>query len=267
MSRTDGSLPEEVQIEVLSFLLRDKNTLVRFHGSLQEEHFDNPIHRLLYKLASEHFEKFKDVPQKRALEQEIQRVLNKKSGFVPDSYFWAEVQKVYGLPLTDREYTIERVQDFLVRREVSILGKLANRVASSIELVSAREIDAQYKKLCTVLAGGEDEDGEYLYRDVETRVFREERIEKIPTGFSTLDASTTGGLGKGELGIVLAPTGYGKSALLIQLGLNASRTMKNVLHVSLEMKGKKVMARYVASGTKINKDSLCTSYRVRCVQS
>jgi len=49
-----------------------------------------------------------------------------------------------------------------------------------------------------------------------------------------LEASIHGGLGKGNLGVVIARPGVGKSAFLVDIALDDLMRGKNVLHVSLE---------------------------------
>jgi hypothetical protein len=48
-----------------------------------------------------------------------------------------------------------------------------------------------------------------------------------------LERSIHGGLGKGNLGVILAPAGVGKSACLVQIGLDDLMREKAVLHVSV----------------------------------
>jgi hypothetical protein len=48
-----------------------------------------------------------------------------------------------------------------------------------------------------------------------------------------LEKSIHGGLGKGNLGVVLAPAGVGKSACLVQIGLDDLMREKAVLHVAI----------------------------------
>ena len=50
-----------------------------------------------------------------------------------------------------------------------------------------------------------------------------------------LDNITKNGLGKGELGVVIAPTGAGKSMVLAHLGAQAVKNGKNVVHYTLEL--------------------------------
>src|SRR5512140_843281 len=48
-----------------------------------------------------------------------------------------------------------------------------------------------------------------------------------------LDGSIHGGLGRGNLGVVLAPAGVGKSACLVQIGIDDLMREKAVLHVAV----------------------------------
>ena len=68
----------------------------------------------------------------------------------------------------------------------------------------------------------------------------------VPTGIEKLDSKgiLNGGLGRGELGCIVAGTGVGKSHFLTQLGANAMRAGKNVIHYTLEMSESLVGLRY-----------------------
>jgi hypothetical protein len=59
-----------------------------------------------------------------------------------------------------------------------------------------------------------------------------EVIERSPV--RALERSIAGGLGAGKLGVVLARSGVGKTACLVQIGLDALLRGKTVLHVSNE---------------------------------
>ncbi len=63
-------------------------------------------------------------------------------------------------------------------------------------------------------------------------MYRKEVNERSP--LRLLDKSIHGGLGRGNLGVVLARAGVGKTAFLVQLGLDDLLRERKVLHVSLD---------------------------------
>ena len=59
-----------------------------------------------------------------------------------------------------------------------------------------------------------------------------------------MDKITKGGLGKSELGVVIAPTGAGKSMALVHLGAQAIKAGLQVVHYTLELQQTVVASRY-----------------------
>ena len=87
--------------------------------------------------------------------------------------------------------------------------------------------------------------GHDFFEDLESRFIRINRMA-CPTGFKRLDAKDifSGGLGRGEIGVITANTGVGKSHWLVALGANAMRAGKNVLHYTFELSETAVGIRY-----------------------
>ncbi len=75
-------------------------------------------------------------------------------------------------------------------------------------------------------------------------MIRKEAILQSP--LRILDRSIRGGLGKGHLGVIMAPAGVGKSACLVQIGLDALLRDRPVLHVAVGQSVEHVAARYEA---------------------
>jgi hypothetical protein len=75
-------------------------------------------------------------------------------------------------------------------------------------------------------------------------MIRQEAILQSP--LRILDRELRGGLGKGHLGLIVAPAGVGKSACLVQLGLDALLRQRSVLHVAVGQSVEHVSARYDA---------------------
>ena len=87
--------------------------------------------------------------------------------------------------------------------------------------------------------------GHDFFEDIEARFIKVNR-NAVPTGFDRLDEKDIfrGGLGRGEIGVVTANTGVGKSHWLVALGSNAMRAGKNVLHYTFELTETAVGLRY-----------------------
>jgi hypothetical protein len=73
-------------------------------------------------------------------------------------------------------------------------------------------------------------------------MYRKDVNERSP--LRLLDKTIHGGLGPGHLGVVLARAGVGKTAFLVQLGLDDLLRERNVLHVSLDSTIDRVRAWY-----------------------
>ena len=87
--------------------------------------------------------------------------------------------------------------------------------------------------------------GHDFFEDMEAR-FVDIMRQTCPTGIHQLDAHDVmdGGLGRGELGVVVAPTGVGKSHWLVAMGCEALKIGKNVVHYTFELSEVGVGKRY-----------------------
>ena len=96
-----------------------------------------------------------------------------------------------------------------------------------------------------ITAGSAQTEGLDLMEDIDAR-YSETYRKTVPTGIMELDQKIilNGGLGAGELGIVVAPTGVGKSHWLVQCGSAAVRNGKNVIHYTFELNERMTGIRY-----------------------
>ena len=78
----------------------------------------------------------------------------------------------------------------------------------------------------------------------------------MTTGWTVVDKYLDGGLGPGELGVIAAPSGIGKSWALTHLGKAALRNGKNVVHYTYELNENYQGIRYDTSFTGIEPSAL-----------
>ena len=136
------------------------------------------------------------------------------------------------------EYIKDTALDFCKKQ------KLKEALIKSVDLIKSSSFDDVSKIIDNALKLGSDNNLGYDYLiDFEKR-FEIKARDPISTGWQQIDKISRVGLGKGELGVVVAPTGAGKSMVLAHLGARAIEQGKNVLHYTLELADTIVAGRY-----------------------
>jgi len=153
-------------------------------------------------------------------------------------------------PSTDVEYIKDTSLDFCKKQN------LKSAMVKSIGLLQSSSFDEISQVINDSLKLGMDnEEGYDWKRDFEER-FKPRFRNPTTTGWELIDDICKGGLGQKELGVVIAPTGAGKSMALVHLGTQALKEGKTVVHYTLELQDTVVASRYDSCLTKIPLQSL-----------
>jgi replicative DNA helicase len=140
--------------------------------------------------------------------------------------------------LRDGEFIKDHALDFC-RKQV-----LKEAMMKSVKLIKTSSFDEIQSVIEKALRLGTDNNfGHEFIKDFEKRYEIKTR-DPISTGFSKVDDISEGGLGKSELGVVIAPTGAGKSMVLVHLGTEALKAGKTVVHYTMELADTVVGNRY-----------------------
>jgi len=170
---------------------------------------------------------------------------------------------VFRVEISDEnEATQKQVRDYFVRvckLDVTVDGadyiketaldfcrkqKLKSAMLHSVKLLKDSSFDEISDIINTALKLGSDNDYGYDYKvDFEERFLKRSRAP-VSTGWTHIDKISKDGLGKGELGVVIAPTGVGKSMILVHLGSSAVLAGKSVIHYTLELSDTVIASRY-----------------------
>jgi len=148
------------------------------------------------------------------------------------------LQKIYTAKnLNDLDFVKDQFETFCKNQ------KLKDAIIRSTELLKRGEYD-KIKHLVdeALKAGMKNEIGQNWIDDVNLRL--ENLRNPTSTYMDAIDNITDGGLGPGEIGVVAAPSGVGKTWVLCQLGHNAAINGSSVLHITLELPKDYVLRRY-----------------------
>ena len=131
--------------------------------------------------------------------------------------------------IDDDKYIKETSLDFCKKQ------KLKGALMQSVDLIHNSSYDEVSKVINEALNLGTDNNfGHDFLKDFEYRYELKAR-NPVTTGWPKVDSIMKSGLGTGELGVVIAPTGAGKSMALSHLGASALKSGKNVVHYTLEL--------------------------------
>lgn len=152
----------------------------------------------------------------------------------------------------DQEYIKEKSLDFCKKQ------KLKEAILRSVGLLQSQSFEQIQKVINDAMNLGADNDhGHDYHQDILDR-FELKMRNPVSTHWDEIDSITKGGLGKRELGVVVAPTGAGKSMALAHLGAMAVVKGKTVVHYTLELADTVVGQRY---------DSCITGIRLQDLMS
>jgi replicative DNA helicase len=225
----------EFQTKIIAGILTDRSFLERIVDIIEVNAFENEAHRWILKEIISYHVDYKDLPTKQVFKIRIDTIENDD--------FKLQVQQqlvdVYRkLTENDLQFVREQFLEFCKNQ------KLKNAIIESVDHLKTGEYD-KIKGLVdkAMKAGMERNLGHNYHKDVAGRMSEMCR-KTIPTGWDVVDQLMDGGLGPGELGIIVAPAGIGKSWLLCTLGARAMKQGKNIAHFTLELNENYVGLRY-----------------------
>jgi replicative DNA helicase len=230
------------QFHILAVMARLPTFILRYRSALQHTFFSDENHQIIAKALLQHVDENKRLPVPATLIEDCKALTSAQT--MP--YVEAVLDKLCQDDISDHAAVAKKVVEF------GKVQALCVAIVESMELINSgnrAKIQGVFDRARLV---GEDLlslGSDYVVTVKEraaSYALPEEDQETIATGIKHLDLAMDGGLGRGELGVIIAPPGRGKSTTLINIAFGAliSASKYNVIHYSLEMPRKKVEKRY-----------------------
>ena len=150
--------------------------------------------------------------------------------------YYARIHSSDGVEEAD--YIKDKALDFC-RKQV-----LKGAMIKSAKLLKSSSFEEIEKVIKEALVLGTDNNFGHDFRKDLLKRFELVSRDPTSTGWSRMDEIVKGGLGKSELGVVIAPTGAGKSMVLVHLASQALLAGKTVVYYTLELKDTVVGQRF-----------------------
>ncbi len=235
MSETLTQYGTNFQSKMLTSLITDVKYTKTILDILEISYFDSDSNKFIIKSIKDYFKKYKTTPTMEALKVIVDEVDNDvlKTSIV-DSLRGAWTHR----ESPDLEFVKEKSLEFCKNQVVK------NAIMESVELLEVQK----YDEIKTIIddamkAGVETDIGHEYITGLEERLSKQTRV-CLPTQWDSVNDLMDGGLAGGELGVIVAPAGIGKSWTLQALGAHAVAQGKTVLHYTLELNAQYVGLRY-----------------------
>ena len=234
------------QMKVISSLLNHKEFLQNISDVLTDEYFSNPAHKWIINEILKYYEKYHTTISLEMLKVEMKKLDND----VLKVSVKEQLREAYKSDITDLEYVQEEFSTFCKNQQ------LKKALLSSVDLIKVGDYDSIKYIIDSAMKAGQDKNiGHEYKKDTESR-YREDHRKIVPTPWEPINNLVQGGLGNGDLGLILGNPGGGKSWTLVALGGYAVKLGFNVIHYTLELSESYVGRRYDAYFTKHPVDSL-----------
>jgi replicative DNA helicase len=223
------------QSKVISALITDTKLMDSLSDIIFPKFFDSDANRWVVETILEYHREYRRAPSLDVFKVELNKVddaaLKKK---VVEQLRTAYVEQNVG----DLEYIKTEFSDFCRNQN------LKEVIIQSVDLLKAGQYDRIKDLVDKAMKVGVNADLGSDY--VQTFIDRisDEKRDTVETGWDVLDEVMGGGLGPGELGVVVAPSGVGKTWWLSAIGAAAVKAGKTVVHYTLELSENYVGQRY-----------------------
>ena len=226
------------QAKIITSLLVEQKFLQTICDILKPVYFDSDANKWLVGTIIGYFLEYKTSPTLEVMKVKIDSMTGMTNDIMQVSVIDNLKESWRNRESTDLKFVQEQTIEFCKNQVMK------NAIMDSVDLIEVGQYDQIKKIVDEAMKAGSDRDlGHEYIEGIEERLTKSAR-DTIATGWDPVDEVMDGGLGKGELGIVVAPAGIGKTWCLQNIGASAVKDGLNVVHYTLELNQNYVGLRY-----------------------
>ena len=243
-------LGQQFQLQLLNQIIVDRDFSTSIIDVIENNYFENKYFKILIQMIREYYQKYDHTPSFETLEQikksELQQEIASK--IVLDT-----IKKIKDVTVDGVDFVQEKALKFCKQQELQkVMGK-AQKIIDGGEFENYDTLEELVRD--ALLVGNKDTSMMDVFSNLD-QVLDEDYRHPIPMGIPGIDKLLKGGLAKGEIGVILAPTGVGKSTVLTKISNHAFNLGFNVLQIFFEDNPKVIQRKHYILWTKIHPDDL-----------
>jgi replicative DNA helicase len=243
-------LGNNFQIQLLNQIIVDKDFSHSIIEVIENNYFENKYFKIIIQMIKEYYTKYEHTPSFDTLEQVAKSELQQETAVkvVLDT-----VKKIKSAPIDGADFVQEKALKFCKQQELQKVMKKAQKIIDGGEFENYDTLEELVRD--ALLVGSKDTSMLDVFSNLD-QVLDDDYRHPIPMGIPGIDRLLKGGLAKGEIGVILAPTGVGKSTILTKISNHAFNLGFNVLQVFFEDNPKVIQRKHFTLWTKIHPDEL-----------
>ena len=243
-------LGNNFQIQLLNQIIVDKDFSHSIIEVIENNYFENKYFKIIIQMIKEYYIKYDHTPSFDTLEQVAKSELQQETAVkvVLDT-----IKKIKSAPIEGVDFVQEKALKFCKQQELQKVMKKAQKIIDGGEFENYDTLEELVRD--ALLVGSKDTSMLDVFSNLD-QVLDEDYRHPIPMGIPGIDRLLKGGLAKGEIGVILAPTGVGKSTILTKISNHAFNLGFNVLQVFFEDNPKVIQRKHFILWTKIHPDEL-----------
>jgi replicative DNA helicase len=243
-------LGNNFQIQLLNQIIVDKDFSHSIIDVIENNYFENKYFKIIIQMIKEYYKKYEHTPSFDTLEQVAKSELQQETAVkvVLDT-----IKKIKSAPIDGVDFVQEKALKFCKQQELQKVMKKAQKIIDGGEFENYDTLEELVRD--ALLVGSKDTSMLDVFSNLD-QVLDEDYRHPIPMGIPGIDRLLKGGLAKGEIGVILAPTGVGKSTILTKISNHAFNLGFNVLQVFFEDNPKVIQRKHFILWTKIHPDEL-----------
>ena len=250
MNKNFDYLGNTFQLQLINQIIEDKEFASSIIDVIESQYFDNKYFKIILQMIKEYHVKYESCPNFDTLEQIVKSEITQElvAKIVLDT-----LKQIKDAPFEGTVFVQEKALKFCKQQELQKAMDKAQKIITEGDFESYDKVEGLVREALQV--GEVEKNVTDIFMGLDT-VLDEDYRHPIPMGITGIDRLLKGGLAKGEIGVILAPTGVGKTTILTKIANTAFNLGYNVLQIFFEDNPKIVQRKHFTIWTGIEPDNL-----------
>ena len=211
-----GYLGEDFQYKLVHTFMEDKEFFKDLNNIIDQNMFTNATLKVYVGIMKDYYEKNEAVPSYSMMGIALNEKANNN---IEQEYYSETLKKILNTSSEGVEYIRELAEKFFKQQNIV-------KTANSILKIAGNGDTSKYEECVELLSealnqGTKEDFGNSVFDDIGETLSDDYRTA-IPTGIGKVDEALEGGLGKGELGVIIGSSSFGKTSMTTAMASHAA---------------------------------------------